>query len=168
MPKTKKQPGTNSDSEGAETIPALQLPQTATLLDQEDHHLPLVDPDRPAVRQKFPAVDDIVLKAVNLYRHWTAPAGTSNGIMNVFNQIAAHCLLDPAFGLKKQGPAMRTRFTTLMSQFKADQYQSMRKSGTVEEYEEREVLLQNILNQIQDWNEKEAEKKSESPLNSEG
>ncbi|GMF64003.1 unnamed protein product [Phytophthora fragariaefolia] len=79
--------------------------------------------------------------------------------MNVFNQIAALCRLDPAFDLKKQGPAMRTRFNTLMSQFKADQCQSMRKSGTVEEYEEREVLLQNILNQIQDWNDKEAEEK---------
>ncbi|GMF52742.1 unnamed protein product [Phytophthora fragariaefolia] len=110
MPKTRKPPGTNSDTEGAETTPALQLQQAAMLQDQDQPHLPLVDPDRPAVRQKFAAVDDIVLlKVVNLYRHWTAPAGTSNGIMNVFNQIAAHCGLDPAFGLKKQGPAMRTR-----------------------------------------------------------
>ncbi|GMF53038.1 unnamed protein product [Phytophthora fragariaefolia] len=61
IPKTRKQPGTNSDTEGAETTPALQLQQAVTLQDQDQPHLPLVDPDRPAVRQKFAAVDDIVL-----------------------------------------------------------------------------------------------------------
>ncbi|GMF53259.1 unnamed protein product [Phytophthora fragariaefolia] len=142
MPKTRMPPGTNSETEGAETTPALQLQQAVTLQDQDQPHLPLIDPDRPAVRQKFAAVDNIVLlKAVNLYRHWTAPAGTSNGIMNVLNQIAVHCRLDPAFGLKNQGPEMRTRFNTLMSQFKADQCQSMRKSGTVEEDEERDACV---------------------------
>ncbi|GMF14547.1 unnamed protein product [Phytophthora fragariaefolia] len=145
MPKTRKPPGTNSDTEGAETTPALQLQQAVALQDQDQPHFPLVDPDRPAVRQRFAAVDDIVLlKTVNLYRHWTAPAGTSNGIMNAFNQIAAHWRLDPAFGPKKQGSALRAQFNTLMRQFKADQCQSMRKSGTVEEYEEREVLLQKM------------------------
>ncbi|KAE8963269.1 hypothetical protein PF005_g30765 [Phytophthora fragariae] len=55
MPKPKKPPGTNSDTEGAETTPALQLQQATTLQDQEESHLSLVGPDRPAVRQKFAA-----------------------------------------------------------------------------------------------------------------
>ncbi|GMG17391.1 unnamed protein product [Phytophthora fragariaefolia] len=56
---------------------------------------------RPPLRQKFAAVDDIVLlKAVNTFRPWTAAVGTSKGIMKVFEDIAIHCQLDESFGLK--------------------------------------------------------------------
>ncbi|EEY54826.1 uncharacterized protein PITG_08385 [Phytophthora infestans T30-4] len=58
--------------------------------------------------------------------------------MKVFDDIAIHCRLEQSFGLKKPGTAMRTRFTNLVNQYKADQCQSMRKSGTTEEYAERE------------------------------
>ncbi|KAF4148901.1 hypothetical protein GN958_ATG01915 [Phytophthora infestans] len=69
---------------------------------------------RPALRQKFAAVDDIVLlKAVNTFRPWAAAVGTSKGIMKVFDDIAIHCRLDQSFGLKKPGTAMRTHFTNL-------------------------------------------------------
>ncbi|KAI9979496.1 hypothetical protein PInf_029362 [Phytophthora infestans] len=117
---------------------------------------------RPALRQKFAAVDDIVLlKAVNTFRPWTAAVGTSKGIMKVFDDIAIHCRLEQSFGLKKPGTAMRTRFTNLVNQYKADQCQSMRKSGTTEEYAEREVLLQNIVTLMNDWEDKEAQRKEE-------
>ncbi|KAG1699179.1 hypothetical protein DVH05_014096 [Phytophthora capsici] len=117
---------------------------------------------RPALRQKFAAVNDIVLlKAVNTFRPWTAVVGTSKGIMKVFDDIAIHCRFDPSFGLKKPGTTMRTRFTNLVNQYKAGQCQSMRKSGTTEEYAEREVLLQNIVTLMNDWEDKEAQRKEE-------
>ncbi|KAI9984537.1 hypothetical protein PInf_005895 [Phytophthora infestans] len=124
---------------------------------------------RPALRQKFAAVDDIVLlKAVNTFRPWTATVGTSKGIMKVFDDIAIHCRLEQSFGLKKPGTAMRTRFTNLVNQYKADQCQSMRKSGTTEEYAEREVLLQNIVTLMNDWEDKEAQRKEEQTAKQRG
>eukprot|EP00644_Phytophthora_capsici_P014515 jgi/Phyca11/124712/e_gw1.54.333.1 len=88
--------------------------------------------------------------------------------MKVFDDIAVHCRLDEAFGLKKPGTAMRTRFTNLVSQFKTDQCQSMRKSGTVEEYAEREVLLQDIVSQMDDWTDKDAQRKEEQTAKQRG
>ncbi|GMF55205.1 unnamed protein product [Phytophthora fragariaefolia] len=124
---------------------------------------------RPPLRQKFAAVDDIVLlKAVNTFRPWTAAVGTSKGIMKVFEDIAIHCQLDESFGLKKPGTAMRTRFTNLVNQYKTDQCQSMRKSGTVEEYAEREILLENIVTLMNDWDDKEAQRKKEQTVKQKG
>ncbi|ETL94178.1 hypothetical protein L917_07808, partial [Phytophthora nicotianae] len=110
---------------------------------------------RHAIRKKFAAVDDVVLlRAVNAFRPWRAPVGTSNGIMKVFEDIAFQCGADPDFGVDKPGVALRTRFGTLMKEFKRDQCRSMRKSGTVEQYEERDRLLVDITTQVDDWNTK--------------
>ncbi|KAI9996246.1 hypothetical protein PInf_013629 [Phytophthora infestans] len=115
---------------------------------------------RPASRQKFAAVDDIVLvKAVNTFRPWTTAVGTSKGIMKVFDDIAIHCRFDKSFGLKKPGAAIRTRFTNLVTQYKTDQCQSMQGSGTVEEYAEREMLPQNIVALMNGWEDKGAQRK---------
>ncbi|EEY68976.1 uncharacterized protein PITG_05131 [Phytophthora infestans T30-4] len=88
--------------------------------------------------------------------------------MKVFDDIAIHCRLEQSFGLKKPGTAMRTRFTNLVNQYKADQCQSMRKSGTTEEYAEREVLLQNIVTLMNDWEDKEAQRKEEQTAKQRG
>jgi hypothetical protein len=131
--------------------------------EEGDHDLGVAgDINRPPLRQKFAAVDDIVLlKAVKFFRPWTAPVGTSNGIMKAFDDTVLHCRSDPAFGLKKPGTAVRTRFTTRVNQYRANQCQSMRKSGTVEEYEVREVLLQNIVTLMDDLKDVEDGKKEE-------
>ncbi|OWY94698.1 hypothetical protein PHMEG_00035499 [Phytophthora megakarya] len=88
--------------------------------------------------------------------------------MKVFDDIAIQCRLDESFGLKKPGTAVRTRFTNLVSQYKTDQCQSMRKSGTVEQYAEREVLLQNIVTLMADWEDKEAQRKQEQSAKQRG
>ncbi|KAF4140195.1 hypothetical protein GN958_ATG10628, partial [Phytophthora infestans] len=80
----------------------------------------------------------------------TAAVGRSKGIMKVFDDIAIHRCLDQSFGLKKPGTAMRTRFTNRVTQYKTDQCQSMRKSGTVEEYAERKILHQNEAQRKED------------------
>ncbi|KAH9150430.1 hypothetical protein LEN26_004084 [Aphanomyces euteiches] len=64
--------------------------------------------------KKFATVDDVILlQVVNAFRPWRAPAGTASGIMKVFDDIAVHCAKQKNFGVKKNGPALRTRFPTL-------------------------------------------------------
>ncbi|KAG9404699.1 hypothetical protein AC1031_004907 [Aphanomyces cochlioides] len=96
------------------------------------------------IRKKFAAVDDVVLlQVVNAFRPWRAPAGTSRGIMKVFDDIAAHCAKHKLFGVKKWPRPTHS----------SDQCKLMRQSGTTEEFNEREMLLQEIVSQIDDWNE---------------
>ncbi|KAF4147629.1 hypothetical protein GN958_ATG03181 [Phytophthora infestans] len=114
-----------------------------------------VDKSNLASRKKFAAVDDVVLlRAVNAFQPWRAPVGTAKGIMKVFDDIAVHCGADPEIGVNKRGTALCTRFITLLREFKRDQCQSMRRSGFVEQFGERDRLLLDIIAQADDWNEK--------------
>ncbi|KAE8990115.1 hypothetical protein PF004_g15793 [Phytophthora fragariae] len=114
-----------------------------------------IPPNQKPLRKKFAAMDDIVLlRAVHAFRPWRVPVGTSNGIMKVFEDIAVQCGANPEFGVDKPGAALRTRFRTLMKEFKRDQCRSMRKSGTVEQFEERDRLLLDIIAQTDVWNDK--------------
>ncbi|GMF48962.1 unnamed protein product [Phytophthora fragariaefolia] len=82
---------------------------------------------KKAVRQKFVAINDVVLlRAVNAFQPWRAPAGTANEILKVFEDIAVHCGADPDFGVGKPGLALCTRFSTLVINFNHDQCRSMR------------------------------------------
>ncbi|ETP29444.1 hypothetical protein F442_21403 [Phytophthora nicotianae P10297] len=74
--------------------------------------------------------------------------------MKVFDDIAVHCGADPEFGVNKRGAALRTRFATLLREFKRDQCQSMRMSETVEQFRERDRLLLDIIARTDDWKEK--------------
>ncbi|RLN49321.1 hypothetical protein BBJ28_00025397 [Nothophytophthora sp. Chile5] len=73
--------------------------------------------------------------------------------MKVFDDIAAQCKADLEFMVAKQEAALRTRFSSLVREYKNDQCRSMRKSGAVEQYKERECLLQDIIAQMGDWQE---------------
>jgi hypothetical protein len=111
---------------------------------------------RKPLRQKFAAVDDVVLlRVVNAFRPWRAPVGTANCIMKVFEDIAVHCGASPEFGVDKPDIALRTRFATLVREFKRDQCRSMRKSGTVVQFKERYRLLLDIIAQPDDWSDKD-------------
>ncbi|RLN44116.1 hypothetical protein BBJ28_00027180 [Nothophytophthora sp. Chile5] len=113
-------------------------------------------------RKKSAAIDDVVLlRAVNAFRPWRAPIGTSNGIMKVFNDIDAQCKADPELMVSKQGATLRTRFSTLVREYKNDQRRSMHKPGTVEQYKKRECLLQDIIAQMGDWQEQINAKKGD-------
>ncbi|KAF4149860.1 hypothetical protein GN958_ATG00949 [Phytophthora infestans] len=114
-----------------------------------------VDKSNPASRKKFAAVDDVVLlRAVNAFQPWRAPVGTAKEIMKVFDDIAVHCGAHPEIGVNKRGTALCTRFITLLRELKRDQCQSMRRSGFVEQFGERDRLLLDIIAQTDDWNEK--------------
>ncbi|KAE9005866.1 hypothetical protein PR003_g17267 [Phytophthora rubi] len=113
-----------------------------------------IPPKQKPRRKKFAAVDDVVhLRAVNAFRPWRAPVGTFNGIMKVFEDIAVQCGANPEFGVDKPGAELRARFGTLMKEFKRDQCKSMRKSGTGEQFEERDRLLLDIIAQTDDTND---------------
>ncbi|CAK5129168.1 unnamed protein product, partial [Aphanomyces euteiches] len=65
----------------------------------------------PSASRQFAAVDGVILLQVfNAFCPWRAPAGTARGIMKVFDDIAIHCAKHKNFGVKKNGPALRTRF----------------------------------------------------------
>ncbi|KAJ8558941.1 hypothetical protein ON010_g8511 [Phytophthora cinnamomi] len=89
-----------------------------------------------AGRKNFTAADDLtLLRCVNLVRPWEAHVGTEHGISFV----------------KKDGPAMRTRFDRLVRVYRADERNSLLSSGTTEEYEERDVLLEGIVCRMDNW-----------------
>ncbi|KAI9988052.1 hypothetical protein PInf_024312 [Phytophthora infestans] len=114
-----------------------------------------VDKSNPASRKKFAAVEDaVLLRAFNAFQPWRPPVGTAKGIMKVFDDIAVYCGADTEFGVNKRGAALRTRFATLLRESKRDRCQSMRKSGAVERFGERDRLLLDIIAQTDDWNEK--------------
>ncbi|KAH9142068.1 hypothetical protein LEN26_005159, partial [Aphanomyces euteiches] len=93
-------------------------------------------------RSKFACRDDIILLTqVVLASPWAAG---HKKIMAAWEEIAKNCARQPNFGLKKKGPALKTRFSLLMETFRKDEMASMRKSGVPEDFEEREALLTDI------------------------
>ncbi|KAG9399652.1 hypothetical protein AC1031_011465 [Aphanomyces cochlioides] len=90
------------------------------------------------IRKKFATVDDVVLlQVVNAFRPWRAPAGTSRGIMKVFDDIAAHCAKHKLFGVNKWPRPTH----------------SFHHAG--EGFQKRPVQIDvsEIVSQIDDWNE---------------
>ncbi|KAG6596094.1 uncharacterized protein IUM83_18654 [Phytophthora cinnamomi] len=107
-----------------------------------------------AGRKNFTAADDLtLLRCVNSVRPWEAAVGTANGIMKAFDSVAEKCRAVEGF-VKKDGPAIRTRFDRLVRVYRADERNSLRSSGTTEEYEERDVLLEDIVCRMDNWKEK--------------
>ncbi|OQR80479.1 hypothetical protein ACHHYP_20876 [Achlya hypogyna] len=121
---------------------------------------------------KFACKHDIVmLRTVGLLEPWAA---THSAVMSTWKAIAESLADASDFGLKnKKGPALMTRFESIMNKFKKSEFQSLRKSGTVEEYEEREQLLTDIKAHMDDYtaNEtvrKDAEKKKQEGIKNSG
>ncbi|KDO20012.1 hypothetical protein SPRG_14160 [Saprolegnia parasitica CBS 223.65] len=117
---------------------------------------------------KFACKHDIaMLRTVNLLEPWAAAHGA---VMSTWDAIAESLADASDFGLKnKKGPALKTRFEIIMNRFKKSEFQSLRKSGTVEEYEEREQLLTDIKARMDDHTangtvRKDAEKKKQEDL----
>ncbi|KAE8916106.1 hypothetical protein PF003_g1004 [Phytophthora fragariae] len=73
--------------------------------------------------------------------------------MKAFDSVAEKCRAVEGF-VKKDGPAIRTRFDRLVRVHRADERSSLRSSGTTEEYEERDVLLEDIVCSMDNWKEK--------------
>ncbi|EQC27049.1 hypothetical protein SDRG_15163 [Saprolegnia diclina VS20] len=121
---------------------------------------------------KFACKHDIVmLRSVGLLEPWAAAHGA---VMSTWEAIAESLADASDFGLKnKKGPALKTRFESIMNKFKKSEFQSLRKSGTVEEYEEREQLLTDIKARMDDYTanatvRKDAEKKKQEGIEGSG
>eukprot|EP00644_Phytophthora_capsici_P003717 jgi/Phyca11/38983/gw1.82.98.1 len=105
----------------------------------------LVQPAGPA-RKNFTTADDLILlRAVNTIKPWESAK-------DICNEMAG-------FVRDKQGPALRTRFDKLIRQHRDAQVVSRRSSGTTEEYNERDELLQDIVTRMDDWKERQDSEK---------
>ncbi|KAH9092331.1 hypothetical protein LEN26_018474 [Aphanomyces euteiches] len=98
-------------------------------------------------RKSFCARDDILLcLAVNERKPWAAPTGE---IMHFWADIADKLMHTRAFGLRKDGPACKTRFEKILKMITSGEGDVLRKSGTEDEFAERERLVLDICQQIE-------------------
>lgn len=105
---------------------------------------------QPQPRFRFAAIDDVVmLRLVNAKQPWTAKK-----TMVAWEAIAAALAKIDEFGVvDKKGAAVKSRFELLKKTFKADELESLKKSGVDEEFEEREQLLTDIVSRIEAYEE---------------
>ncbi|KAG3144364.1 hypothetical protein PC128_g24416 [Phytophthora cactorum] len=89
-------------------------------------------------RKNFTMADDLTLRCVNLVRSWEATMGTANGIMKAFDVIEDKGRAVEDF-VKKDGPALPTRFDRLVHILREDQHKSMRSSGASEQEKSEEA-----------------------------
>ena len=95
--------------------------------------------------------DDVIMcKLINYEKPWQATHGT---ITETWDELAKKLMQTPGFGCHKTGKKIRSRFLELMLWFGKEDKASLRKSGTEEQYEERDQLLQGIKQQMDDWNQ---------------
>ncbi|OQR94693.1 hypothetical protein ACHHYP_01000 [Achlya hypogyna] len=101
------------------------------------------------LRKSFNAWDDVLLcRAVNQRKPWMAPSGE---IMLYWSEIADTLMRTRGFGVKKDGPACKTRFEKILRMTIGGEKDMLRKTGTEEEYDERERLLRNMYEQIDSY-----------------
>ncbi|KAG9412121.1 hypothetical protein AC1031_017751 [Aphanomyces cochlioides] len=112
-----------------------------------------VHPDESSSRGKFACRDDVsLLQQVSLCRPWEAGYGK---VMEHWAEIATKLKDTSSFRLKKNAPALKTRFEAIMAKFSNGEAASIRKSGTVEEYDERDQLLTDIKMRMNDFAQNE-------------
>ncbi|OQS05122.1 hypothetical protein THRCLA_02692 [Thraustotheca clavata] len=101
------------------------------------------------LRKSFNAWDDVLLcRVVNQRKPWMAPSGE---IMITWGEIAESLMHTRGFGVKKDGPACKTRFEKILKMTIGGEKDMLRKTGTEEEYEERERLLREMYDQIDQY-----------------
>ncbi|CAK4619225.1 unnamed protein product [Aphanomyces euteiches] len=73
-------------------------------------------------------------------------------IMASWEEIASALKIMPGFQLKtKTGPVLKSRFEAIMTRFSQGEVESMRKSGSNEDYQERQQLMTDIQSRIEDY-----------------
>ena len=107
-------------------------------------------------RHKFRATQDIaLLQQVLADRPFLAPHGQQDDAW----QAVATNLRDAAEGFKATGRAMRDRYNHLVRIFQSDNRESLRRSGSAEEYEIRDQLLTEAIEMQQSFKALKEEKK---------
>lgn len=119
----------NSDSEARDAI--------APTLERSSESGASASQRRKKAYRFAPGADIVLLIEAIKHSPWAAPHGdTTSAWADVASDVSASlpsCTAD--------GKACRRRFTTLMETFRREEMDSLRASGTVEEYSEREQLL---------------------------
>ncbi|KAG9416824.1 hypothetical protein AC1031_001214 [Aphanomyces cochlioides] len=96
---------------------------------------------------QFSARDDIILcQYINVVQPWLS----SGSMMLKWAEIADKLSKDPACRLTKDGPGCRSRWARLRKDHAAETKKSSRKSGTMEDYDERDVIIQDLVTRITD------------------
>ncbi|KAG9409182.1 hypothetical protein AC1031_019442 [Aphanomyces cochlioides] len=104
-----------------------------------------VHPDVSSSRGKFACRDDVLLlQQVSLCRPWEAGYGK---VMEHWAEIATKLKDISSFRLKKNAPALKTRFEAIMVKFSNGEAASIRKS----EYDEQDQLLTDIKMRMNDF-----------------
>ena len=98
--------------------------------------------------KRFSAWHDILLlRAVNDIKPWEAAYGK---VMSKWDDVAGGLANTIGFGLKKDGHACKKRFDLILEQFRKDDLEALRKSGVDEDFKEKEQLLSDIRERIDD------------------
>ncbi|KAG9407142.1 hypothetical protein AC1031_001838 [Aphanomyces cochlioides] len=106
-----------------------------------------------------------LLKNVSHSKPWEAPYGKT---MAELASIADNLKAARGFRLNTTAGAVKSRFELLMKKFKQSKLESMRKSGTSEEFDEREQLLNDISSRMTDFTETSLEKRDSAKRKAEG
>ncbi|ETV86031.1 hypothetical protein H257_02519 [Aphanomyces astaci] len=112
----------------------------------------------PLPTGKFARCHDIMLlQQVSLSRPWEGEYGT---VMTIWAEVATELNRMPGFSMVKKPGALKTRFEYLLAKHEKGESASLRKSGTTEEYSERDQLLTDIKLRVDDFAENEAVRKN--------
>ncbi|KAG9398980.1 hypothetical protein AC1031_012358 [Aphanomyces cochlioides] len=109
----------------------------------------------PATTQ-FSAHDDIILcQYINVVQPWLSPGS----MMLKWAEVAEKLSNDPACRLNKDGPGCRSRWARLRREHTSNSKKSSRKSGTSEDYDERDIIIQDLVTRILDYEEQTTAKR---------
>jgi hypothetical protein len=105
------------------------------------------------MRTTMAAADDVfMLTEVIFSKPWEASRYEK---VEAWDAIAERLKDLRGFGVNKDGPAIRKRVSALVKRFREDEFDSMRRSGTPEEYDEVKQLLTDVVSRMDDYESSE-------------
>ncbi|RHZ32873.1 hypothetical protein DYB31_004885 [Aphanomyces astaci] len=104
-----------------------------------------------------PFHDIQLLKQVNLSKPWEAGYGK---VMAAWVEVCREVIRIPGFKINKKPQGLKTRFDLLIKTHCEGEMASMRKSGTSEDYTERDLLLTDIKARMDDFDKTAAARKN--------
>ncbi|KAJ3117156.1 hypothetical protein HDU96_007819 [Phlyctochytrium bullatum] len=106
-----------------------------------------------------PASDIALLKIVTYTQPWAAGHGKKASVWSSITDTLQEALkADQPLVEKVKSTAVQRRFEHLVTCFKQEEMESLKASGTEEEYGEREALLSGIVEMMRDYEEEKKEK----------
>ncbi|KAG9414447.1 hypothetical protein AC1031_013805 [Aphanomyces cochlioides] len=107
----------------------------------------------PPQRKSMAVCDDIImLNEIVFFEPWPRKR---NDTSNTWNSHTDKLTMIRGFGVQKDGKAIRKRFETILSSYKKGEMESLRKSRTNEEYDERRKLITVFVSHMDDYEQSE-------------